>query len=67
MPHPAADEALRNALGQVTGRLLVGVINSIGVRRDPEAIPQLGRLLSDPDPEVAQAAAAALARIRPPL
>lgn len=64
---PAADQALRDALGKVKGKLLVGVINSIGVRRDPEAIPLLGKLLADEDAEVAQAAAAALARIRPPL
>ena len=35
IPDPAADAALREALGSVKGRTLVGVINSIGVRRDP--------------------------------
>jgi len=66
-PAPAADQALREAAGRLKGRLLVGVINSIGMRRDPEAIPLLGRLVNDADPEVARAAVEALARIRPPL
>ena len=67
MPGPAADEALRAALGKVKGRLLAGVINSIGNRKDATAIPALARFLHDPDTEVSQAATAALARIRPPL
>jgi HEAT repeat protein len=67
IPDPAADQALRAALGQVKGRLLAGVINSIGHRRDAKAIPALAPLVHHPDREVAQAAAAALARIRPPL
>ncbi|MCX6620598.1 MAG: hypothetical protein NTY38_05890, partial [Acidobacteria bacterium] len=37
IPDPAAGDALRAALDQVNGRLLVGVINSLGVRRDPQA------------------------------
>jgi hypothetical protein len=38
IPGPAADEALRAAAGKLQGKLLVGVINSIGVRRDPKAV-----------------------------
>ena len=34
IPGTAADEALRKATGNVRGRQLVGVINSLGVRRD---------------------------------
>jgi len=63
IPDPAADEALRNAVGKLSGRLLIGVINSIGVRRDPKAVPVLIPKLKDPDPEVAAAAAEALGRI----
>lgn len=63
IPDPAVDEALRAALGQLKGRRLVGVICSVGVRRDKEALPQLVRLLEDNDPEVAQAAARALGRL----
>ena len=57
---PAVDEVLRDALGKMKGRLLAGVISSVGVRKDPAAIAPLGKLLSDPDPVVMQAAARAL-------
>lgn len=63
IPGPAADAALRQALGQVEGRLLIGVINSIGVRRDPQAVPMLVPRLKDGDAGVVAAAAAALGRI----
>lgn len=63
MPDAAAGEALRRALPRLKGRLLVGVINSIGQRRDPEAVEALAKLLYSADAEVAQAAAAALGRI----
>lgn len=67
IPGPSVDEALRTALGQVRGKLLVGVINSIGQRKDAKAINALALLLENADSEVASAANAALARIRPPL
>ena len=60
IPDRAADDALREALGKLRGRLLIGVINSIGCRRDPEAVAGLVGKLKDPDAEVASAAAAAL-------
>ena len=50
IPDPAVDAALRDALGKVKGRLLVGVIGSIGVRRDPKAVPALAKRLGDPIP-----------------
>jgi len=63
IPDPAADEALRQALGKLQGRLLVGVINSLGVRRDAGSVEALVPRLKDADPEVASAAAVALGRI----
>jgi hypothetical protein len=45
IPDPAADEALRAAMDKVQGNLLVGVINSIGVRRDPQAFNPLVKKL----------------------
>jgi len=66
MPDPTVDDALRAALGQLKGPLQLGVINSIGVRRDAKAVDGLIPLLSDPDPEVVMAAAAALGRIGTP-
>jgi HEAT repeat protein len=63
IPGRAADEALRGALGKLQGKLLVGVINSIGVRRDAKAVNGLVARLNEADVEVATAAAVALGRI----
>jgi HEAT repeat protein len=63
IPGPAADGALREAAGKLQGKLLVGVINSIGVRRDAKAVDALVPRLKDTDVEVAAAAAVALGRI----
>ena len=49
IPDPAVDDALRDALGKLKGRLLVGVIGSIGVRRDAKAVEPLSKLLKDKD------------------
>jgi HEAT repeat protein len=62
-PDPAVDDALRKALGELKGRLLIGVIGSLGVRRDVQAVQSLAGLLKDTDPDVAGAAARALGRI----
>lgn len=63
IPDPAADAALRAAVAKLQGRLLIGAINSLGVRRDAEAVSVLVPKLGDADPEVASAAAEALGRI----
>ena len=63
IPDPAVDAALRDALGQLKGPLLVGIIGSLGVRKDTRAIEPLAPFLTDADPAVAQAAARALGSI----
>jgi HEAT repeat protein len=63
IPGPTVDDALRSALPKVKGVLLIGVINSIGFRRDSKAGPALAKLLYDDDTEIARAAAAALGKI----
>lgn len=63
IPGPEADEALRNAMGTLQGRSLIGVINSIAVRRDARAVPGLIERLKDKDAEVASVAAVALGKI----
>ncbi|MGC9326171.1 MAG: HEAT repeat domain-containing protein [Candidatus Hinthialibacter sp.] len=60
---PGVDDAFRAALDKLTGLRLVGVIGSIGVRRDAKAIKPLAKLLSSTDKDVAQAAARALGSI----
>ena len=66
IPDPAAADALRQALGKVQGRLLIGVINSIAVRRDSNAVDGLTARLKDADPDVASAAAVALGHLGGP-
>ena len=66
IPDPSVDDALREALGKLQGQLLVGVINSVGVRRDANAVGALTRLVGDPSPEVAPQALAALGQIATP-
>src|SRR5262245_54451296 len=63
IPGKASDEALRKAAESLEGKLLVGTINSIGVRRDAGATEGLIARLQDKDVEVASAAAVALGRI----
>jgi HEAT repeat protein len=63
IPGPAADAALRDASSELKGRLLVGVINSIGVRSDAKAVDILVNKLKDDDISVASAAAVALGHI----
>jgi HEAT repeat protein len=66
IPDPSVDDALRGAVGKLAGRPLQGVIGSLGVRRDAQAVPALAKLLSATDAEVAQAAARALGNISTP-
>jgi HEAT repeat protein len=54
MPDPAVDGVFRQALTELEGLRLVGVIGSIGVRRDAEAVEPLEKMLMQHDagPEV---------------
>lgn len=67
IPGSAAKAALREAAGKLQGRTLVGIINSLGVLRDSEAVPLLVAKLNSADLasnfEIAAAAIAALGEI----
>jgi HEAT repeat protein len=63
IPDPSVDAALRDALGKLKGRPLVGVIGCLGARKDATAIKPLAKYLTDDDPAVVQAAAGALGKI----
>jgi HEAT repeat protein len=63
MPCPEAVKAMRDAVPKTEGLLKVGVINSLGVRRDAESVGTMVKLLDDSDPEIVAAAAAALGSI----
>ena len=63
IPASEAGQALRDALPKVSGAVLVGVIGSLGVRRDAASVPALAALLNNADASVARAAAIALGDI----
>lgn len=63
MPYDAVDRAFREALDRTSGSLKIGVIGSIGQRRDAGATDRLSLLLRGPDPAIAGAAARALGKI----
>lgn len=62
-PDPSVDEVLRAALPKVDGRLKIGVITSIGVRKDARALDALTKLIDDSNAEIAGAAAASVGMI----
>ena len=66
IPGAAVDEALRNALRKTTGKTKVGIINTLGQRRDSKSVRALRRLIRDSDPLTAGAAVAALGNIAGP-
>jgi len=66
IPCDCAVDAMRDAMGKVKGKLKIGMINSLGVRRDAEATGALVALLGDSDQAIAAAAAAALGKIGSP-
>jgi len=63
IPGAAVDDALRNALRTTTGKAKVGIINTLGQRRDSRAVRALRSLIRDSDPLTAGAAVAALGNI----
>jgi hypothetical protein len=66
IPGDEAAAALREAASTLDGRLLTGVITSLGVRGDSAAVPLLAGKLAAEDAEVAAAAAWSLGRIATP-
>ncbi|HLH57059.1 MAG TPA: HEAT repeat domain-containing protein [Verrucomicrobiae bacterium] len=66
MQAPEAGRALLDALAKTKGNVRLGIINSLAVREEKEAVPFLVDLLADPDLGTARAAVAALGRIGGP-
>jgi len=63
IPGDRAASALRNALARTTGKKKVGIINSLGNRRDANCVADFAGLIDDADPEVQAAAVNALGKI----
>jgi type 1 glutamine amidotransferase len=66
IPDSAAQDALRQALGNLKGNLRTGVIHALGNRRSQTAVADFVGLLTDEDPAVCRAAAVALGKIGGP-
>ncbi|MDQ2730436.1 MAG: HEAT repeat domain-containing protein [Armatimonadota bacterium] len=60
---PAVDTALRQALRQTQGKVQLGIINTIGDRRDRGALDALGSLVKSGDNEQSLAALNAIGKI----
>ena len=63
MPGSAVDEALRSALDKTSGKVKIGIINSLGQRGDRKAVSKLSKLFTDTDKEIAVAAISAVGKI----
>jgi HEAT repeat protein len=66
MPFAEAGEALRRALDGAPADLKVGIVDSLGWRRDVAAVGTLTAILDDPNAVLAASAATALGRIGGP-
>ena len=60
---PEAAAALKDALSKTSGKLKIGVIGSLGARREVSAVPALAALLQDTDAAIVRSATLALAAI----
>jgi HEAT repeat protein len=63
IPDPSAAAALRTATATLKGNQLAGVVNSLGVLRDPQAVGLLKKFAADPASGPAREALLALGRI----
>ena len=66
LQHLEGDEAgaaLRDALGRARGTVKLGIVASLGARRDPKAVPALAKLAVSDDVALARAAVNALGQI----
>ena len=66
MESDAADRALRQALANTSGKIRIGMIETIGERGDPKALDQLSKLAGSSDKETATAALRAIGKIGTP-
>ena len=63
IPSKLVDEVLRNALINLDGRVKIGIINSLGKRKNEESVSQIKKLIYHSDSEIARAAIAAIGKI----
>jgi len=63
MPYPEAGKALRNAVGKASGKTKQGIIHSLGIRKDEQAVNLLIPLLKDSHKDIVHSTACSLGQI----
>jgi len=63
IPGPEATQALCHALSNAKGNILIGIVGTIGERRDPATVSPLEACLADDNPQIVFATAVALGKI----
>jgi type 1 glutamine amidotransferase/HEAT repeat protein len=63
IPGPVVDLELLKILPQSGGKVKIGIINTLGQRGSPAAVPYLAKLIENPEPACSAAAIAAIGRI----
>lgn len=63
---PEAGKALLDALGKASGLARIGIVNSLGARKDAVAVPLMEKVVAGGDDEQAAAAVMALSKIGGP-
>lgn len=63
IPGEEVNKALRKAAGKTKGRIKVGILNTLGQRRDEEALKLFKKSINDKNPMVAEAAIAASGKL----
>lgn len=63
IPDSSVDKALRTALEKVDGNQRIGIVNTLGERRDRKAVPLLSKLRNSPDEVLSAAVEASLRKI----
>ncbi len=66
IPDGSVDDALRAALAEASGNLRVGIVNTLGERRDRKAVPALSEMRDSLDKVLSTAVEAALRKIGAP-
>lgn len=63
IPHEEAGKALRESLAKTSGELRIGIVNSLGERRDAAAVPIVDGLLTSADRDTALAIVEMLGKV----
>lgn len=63
IPSKKVNHVLRKMLSKSHGRMKIGLVNTLGIRRDTQSVEELAELITDQDPEMSIAALSALGSI----